>query len=177
LGVYARTKLAGERAVLSAGVDGYVFRLSWVYGLRGSNFLRTIRRLLAEGREVRIVADQYGSPTWCRVVAEATAQVVCQILRSRRMGSTPPSSGIYHMTGPDHTTWHGFAEAIVEMGKSSAEAGGVRVVPISTSDFPTTATRPRYSVLDSSRLARTFGLRLPPWREQLELCLGCEDGS
>jgi dTDP-4-dehydrorhamnose reductase len=173
---YGRSKLAGEMGILDSGADAYIFRVGWVYGLRGRNFLRTIQRLAAERNELRIVADQQGGPTWCRAVAAATAAALRVIIAARDTDHDPPAPGIYHMAPPDYTTWYEFARAIV------AAAGGVRspppaVVPIITAEYPTPARRPAWSALDSTRLRRAFGIQLAPWREQLADCLKTEDGE
>lgn len=171
LNAYGRSKLAGETAIRESGADAYVFRVSWVYGQRGRNFLRTIQRLAAGGSPLRIVADQRGAPTWSRMIAEATALAVSQMLAARRAGAPLPTTGVYHMTAPDHTTWHGFASAIVEAAAAGTSAPAPQVLPVTTADYPTAATRPLSSVMNSSELARVFGIQLPPWREQLRLCL------
>ncbi|MEP6591144.1 MAG: dTDP-4-dehydrorhamnose reductase [Gemmatimonadota bacterium] len=168
LGVYGRTKLAGDLAVLASGANAYLFRVAWVYGLRGHNFLRTISRLALEREELRVVADQHGAPTWSRMIAEATSTAVGRVLASRALGIEPPQPGLYHLAPPDVTTWHEFATAIVAHVKP-AMAG--RVFPISGEEYKTVARRPAYSALDSSKFARQFGLRLPGWRGQLTLCL------
>lgn len=164
LGVYGRTKLQGEQALLAATERALVLRTSWVYGLRGQNFLLTMQRLFRERPLVRVVDDQIGSPTWSRHLADVTAQMLSRLrgddfdLRGR--------GGIYHVCGDGHTSWYGFARAIWELSGATCQLD-----PIPTSDYPTPARRPAYSVLDTSKAWRTFGLRLPPWRESLELCL------
>jgi len=157
---YGRTKLGGELAVAAAGGDALVFRTSWVYGLRGRNFLLTIRRLAAERDELRIVADQVGVPNWCRALAEATAAVIGQgidRMRERR--------GLYHLSSTGPTTWYAFARAIV------GDAPRPRIVPITTDLYPTPAKRPRYSVLATAKFERTFGFAMLPWRANFERCL------
>jgi dTDP-4-dehydrorhamnose reductase len=168
LGVYGATKLAGDEAILESGAEGYIFRVAWVYGLRGRNFLRTMLRLAGERDELRVVADQWGTPTWSRQVAEITSAALSQVLAARRGGLAAASPGVYHLAAPDATTWHGFAEAIVA---ESALASVPRVTAITTPEFPTPARRPVRSVLDATKLAAAFGLALPPWREQLRTCL------
>ncbi|MBK6334507.1 MAG: dTDP-4-dehydrorhamnose reductase [Betaproteobacteria bacterium] len=160
LNVYGATKRAGEQAVLASGAAALVFRTSWVYGLRGSNFLLTMRRLAAERDELRIVADQAGTPNWCRELARATARIVAEgfpALAARR--------GLYHLSSTGSTTWFDFARAIL------GEGGRARLLPIATADYPTPARRPRYGVLDTGLFERTFGFSLPPWREALQRCL------
>jgi dTDP-4-dehydrorhamnose reductase len=175
LGVYGRTKLAGERAVAAAGGPHLVFRTSWVYGLRGANFLRTMLRLAREREELRVVADQRGAPTWSRMVAQGVAAV----LAGARGGPQPAGGfavpeehwGVHHLSAAGETTWHGFASALLEGDPDRHEQRCRAVVPITTAEYPTPARRPAYSVLDGARAARAFGVALPDWRTQLELCL------
>ncbi|HQS99180.1 MAG: dTDP-4-dehydrorhamnose reductase [Hydrogenophilales bacterium 16-64-46] len=171
LNVYGVTKLAGEQAIAAAGCRHLIFRTSWVYGARGSNFLLTMRRLMRERPELKIVADQVGAPTWCRDLAEATAQVLTQL---RAPGCVQDESrwGVYHMTNAGETSWHGFAEAIRALDEFDETVTPARLVPIPGSDYPTPARRPLNSRLDNDRLEQAFGLRLRDWRAALALCLG-----
>ncbi|BCB28732.1 NAD(P)-dependent oxidoreductase [Sulfurimicrobium lacus] len=165
LNVYGKTKLAGEQAVQAAGIPHLILRTSWVYGARGKNFLLTILRLAKEREELKIVADQIGAPTWSRMIAEATAQILAQSVSPL----TPHPSlltGVYNLTAAGRTSWCGFTQAIVE----NAQAG-TRVMPIPTSDYPLPAPRPLFSLLASDKLARTFGVALPLWDESLKLCM------
>ncbi len=166
LNVYGATKWEGEEAIRASGVRHLILRTSWVYGTRGQNFLLTMQRLMRERAELRIVDDQIGAPTWSRLIAEATAQILAQCLSPARGADRPEPWGTYHLTCGGATSWYGFAQAI-------AESGGVtrRLVPIPSSDYPTPARRPANSRLDNGKLARTFALRLPDWREALALCL------
>ncbi|MHB1239092.1 MAG: dTDP-4-dehydrorhamnose reductase [Gammaproteobacteria bacterium] len=169
---YGVGKLAGEQAVEAVGGAYWILRTSWLYGARGQNFLRTMLRLGAERDELKVVDDQRGSPTWCRMVAEATAQMLAQ---TRVAGAAPAAgvaerTGVYHVTCAGETTWCGFAGAI--FSRTAAHGGkGPRVVPIPTDAYPTPARRPAYSVLSNTRLRETFGLCLPPWEEALGQCL------
>ncbi|WP_197721872.1 dTDP-4-dehydrorhamnose reductase [Sulfuritortus calidifontis] len=166
--VYGRTKLAGEEAVRANNPKHLILRTSWVYGRRGGNFLRTMQRLMRERPELRIVADQIGSPTWSRLIAEATGQMLAQCLGpNRRPGFVP--WGTYHLTCAGATSWHGFAQAIAELDRIEPAP---RLIPIPSADYPTPAKRPLNSRLSNARLAATFGLALPDWRRALELCLG-----
>lgn len=162
--VYGASKLAGEQAILAAGVPHLIFRTSWVYGMRGKNFLLTMLRLAKEREELRIVADQHGAPTWCRTIADSTALVLAQ---ARGGGAEwwQDNGGIYHLASQGATTWHGFTEAIL------AQAGiDCRLVPIASSEYPVPAKRPRNSVLDSGKLMGRF-CNLPTWQESLRLCM------
>ncbi len=167
LNVYGRSKLAGEQAV--AAVDGqyFIFRTSWVYGFRGHNFLVTIRRLAQEREELKIVDDQYGAPTWCRHIAEATSQIVAQI------GENPERikdiNGLYHMSSSGKTTWCGFARSIVECMKRTGEEVSVKTIKsIVTDEYPLPAIRPIYSLLDNIKLNHTFNIIMPYWGTGLE---------
>lgn len=163
LGTYGATKLAGEKAVGAAGADYLIFRLCWVYGARGQNFMLTMQRLAREREKLRVVRDQVGCPTWSRMIAEATAQAVKQVLASK---DRTIYSGIYHLAASGNTNWHGFASRIIEL-MPEAERKCREVEAITTAEYPTPAKRPAYSVLNCDKLAKTFGLRLPDWERSL----------
>jgi len=163
LGAYGRTKLAGDQAIQEVGCEHLIFRLCWVYGARGSNFLLTMMRLAREREKLRVVQDQIGCPTWSRMIAEATALALKATVPPARTG---PRQGIYHLCSSGQTSWHGFASAIVEL--MPAEGRKCREVEaIGSSEYPTPTKRPPYSVMSCDKLARDFGLRLPDWRESL----------
>ena len=172
LNVYGATKLAGEQAIAASGCRHLIFRTSWVYGVRGSNFLLTMQRLMRERPELKIVADQVGAPTWCRSLADATAQILAQVISPSRGADKPASWGVYHMTNGGETAWHGFAQAILAADPPETPP---RLLPIPSSDYPTPARRPLNSRLDNSKLARVFGVRLPDWDQALKLCLDRAD--
>jgi dTDP-4-dehydrorhamnose reductase len=165
LNVYGASKLAGEQAVAAAGIDHLILRTSWVYGMRGKNFLLTMLRLARERDSLRVVADQFGAPTWSRSIADSTALVLAQA----RAGGAPwwqAHGGVYHLTSTGRTSWCGFTEAII------AAAGlDCAVTPIGSADYPVAATRPANSQLDSGKLTRQL-CALPDWRLALSLCLG-----
>ena len=176
--VYGRTKRAGEEAVAAAGGPHCVLRTSWVYGTRGRNFFLTVCRLHRSGKPLRIVSDQLGAPTWSRWLADATATILVAggILRGRLRDSFSEHAGVYHLAAAGETSWHGFAQAIVDglaTFGSGSEEGAQRseVTPIATSEYPTAAVRPARSVLATGKVAATWGVRVAPWREQLGLCL------
>lgn len=171
-GVYGASKLAGEQALIDSGIPHYILRTAWVYGNRGGNFLLTMLRLMRERELVRVVNDQLGSPTWSRMIAEATALIVAQSLDKGRF-VPGDRSGIYHLTCNSHTSWFEFATAIRELGLAAGllPETCARVEGICTSEYPTPAKRPAYSVLDNGKLAEVFGLRLPEWKEALGLCV------
>ena len=171
LGVYGTSKLAGEETVQSSGADHLVLRTSWVYGLRGKNFLLTMQRLARDRDKLSVVADQFGAPTWCRSIADATAQMLVLWLSPGASAEDRQRlSGIYHLTCGGRTNWHGFAEAILK----NIQANGEKVPElkaITTSEYPTPARRPANSVLSNEKLQQTFGIRMPDWEEALALCL------
>jgi dTDP-4-dehydrorhamnose reductase len=161
LGVYGRTKAAGEAMVGHANPRHFILRTAWVYGRYGANFLKTILRLSRERAELRIVADQHGCPTATQDLAEA----VFAIDRALARGIATP--GTYNFAGEGATTWHGFASAIVD---AQARATGLRpkVSPIATADYPTPARRPANSELNSSLFASVFGVRARPWQTRAQ---------
>lgn len=167
--VYGRSKLAGEQAIGAVGVAHLIFRTSWVYGARGKNFLLTMLRLGAERPELKVVADQFGAPTWSNTIAALTAHVIAQAYSAadgRQWWGE--RSGIYHLTASGTTSWHGFASEIfrlVELGNRP------NVLPIPASDYPAPAKRPSNSRLAGDKLESTFGLRAPDWEHALALCL------
>ncbi|HVR82177.1 MAG TPA: dTDP-4-dehydrorhamnose reductase [Luteimonas sp.] len=170
LGVYGASKLAGENAIRASGARHLILRTAWVYAAHGSNFLRTMLRLAAERDELRVVADQVGSPTSAGLIADVSADVL-----RRSFGR----SGCWHLTASGETSWCGFAEAII----AGAHARGLiprrpRVVPIATADYPTPAARPAYSVLDTGKLQRDFDLCPAAWPDGLGQVLdGIGQGS
>jgi len=168
LNIYGATKLAGEQAIAAVGGRHLIFRTSWVYGQRGGNFLLTMCRLFRERPELKIVADQIGAPTWSRCLAEATAQILAQVLSPSRGADKPEPWGVYHMTNAGETSWHGFAEAILALDPPATPP---RLIPIASREYPTPARRPLNSRLDNGKLARAFGICLPDWREALALCM------
>ncbi|MHB1188039.1 dTDP-4-dehydrorhamnose reductase [Thiobacillus sp.] len=167
LGVYGASKLAGEQAVLHSGAPHLILRTSWVYGLRGRNFLLTMQRLARERDTLAVVDDQFGAPTWSRLIAEATALVIARWLDRPDQTAT---SGIYHLSCGGHTSWHGFTTAILAQ-LAGTDTKLARLTAIPTSGYPTPAARPANSQLDCDKLAARFGVRLPDWETALALCL------
>ena len=156
--VYGKTKLDGERAIQSLNPLHLILRTSWVYGMRGKNFLLTMLRLGKEKDLLRIVGDQLGAPTWSRLIAETTASM---------LNKQEIDFGVYHLTSAGQTSWCGFAEAIFK------HYGGKipQLQEITTADYPTPAQRPKYSVLSNAKLLKNFQLALPDWEEALKMCL------
>jgi dTDP-4-dehydrorhamnose reductase len=153
---YGRTKLAGERAVAAAGGDAVVVRTAWVYAAHGTNFLRTMLRLESERRELTVVDDQSGSPTWARDLAAGLVEAALS-----------PAQGVLHATNGGATTWCGFARRIFALVGADPE----RVHPVDTASFPRPAPRPAYSVLDPAGWAAAGLPPLPPWEDSLQRCL------
>ena len=168
INVYGSSKLAGELAVQAAGAPYLIFRTSWVYGLRGKNFLITILRLAKERDELRIVADQFGAPTWSRTIAEATALALA---RSCARG-IEHVSGVYHLTAAGLVSWCGFAEAIVQRSIVRKTQYTLKLIRIASADYQQAANRPANSAMSTKKFAAAFDLALPQWDEALELCMG-----
>jgi len=160
LNVYGRSKRDGEIAIVALVDAHLILRTSWVYGLRGGNFLLTMLRLAAEREELRVVADQFGVPNWSRDLAETIAGIV-----GRGMPALVERSGLYHLSARDATTWYDFARAII------GDVERPRVVPIQTAEYPTPARRPAYGVLATAKFEATFGFAPPAWRDALRRCL------
>jgi dTDP-4-dehydrorhamnose reductase len=170
LGVYGKTKLAGEIAIQSVDVPHLILRTSWVYSRMGKNFLLTMLKLARERQELRIVSDQIGAPTWNRAIAEVTAQILAQGIHNLPE-FLHDHSGIYHLSAGGVTSWHGFATAIFAADPQRSEQIVTSVLPISTADYPTPTRRPQYSLLDNTKLHNTFGLGLPNWQQSLQLAI------
>ena len=167
LGVYGRSKLAGDEAVRDVGGMHLIFRLCWVYGARGQNFMLTMMRLAREREKLRVVADQVGCPTWSRMIAETTTQALRQAVMAGEWGAL---TGTYHLAASGVTSWHGFAQAIVKLMPVEGRKCSA-VEAISTQEYPLPAKRPAYSVLGCDKFERIFGLRLPHWEESLKQVL------
>ena len=167
MSVYGESKLAGEEAVLAAHGDAAILRTAWVYSPFSANFVKTMLRLASERDEIGVVADQHGNPTSALDIASG----VIRVLENLASSDDAALRGIFHMTGSGDASWAEFAEAIFA---ASAAAGGpsARVRPISTSDYPTPAKRPTNSRLDSTKLARVHGVRLPDWRKSTAVVVG-----
>jgi dTDP-4-dehydrorhamnose reductase len=159
ISAYGRSKLVGEELATKAE-RSVTLRTAWVYGALGKNFVTTILRLIAERDELGIVADQIGCPT----ATADLAQAVVDLAEATDGGATAPPGRLYHLTAPDEATWHQFAQAIIEYSTIDF-AGPCRA--ITTADYPTPATRPANSRLDSTRIASELGITLTPWRDAL----------
>lgn len=168
LSAYGRSKLAGEQAVMAAGGHYMIFRTAWVYAPHGKNFLRTMLRLAGEREELKVVADQQGTPTTTTIIVTATLTAL-ERWRDASPQERSGLEGVHHLVANGSTSWHGFASAIIER----AHALGLidrapRVTAIATSEFPTPARRPSYSLLDNQEFQSTFQTTLPTWQLGLE---------
>ena len=171
LSVYGKTKLAGEEAIRATGVNHFIFRTSWVYGARGKNFLLTMLRLSQELRKLSIVNDQIGAPTWCRSVAEISAQVLVQLAAThgpRKRIEVEEVSGTYHLTAMGQVSWHGFATAIMRL---AAVQPVPTLIAIPSTAYPLPAVRPLNSVLSNDKLQQVFNVSGGDWEAYLKLCL------
>ena len=172
INVYGKTKLVGERAIQAAGAAHLIFRTSWVYGLRGKNFLLTIRRLAKGHDEIRVVDNQFGAPTWSRMIAETTREVLAISYRKSRFDhSWLSNKSLYHLTASGRTSWYGFALAFLDSPQGRVETKRPLIAAISTDEYPLPAARPQNSCLSTQRLVQTFGTVCPDWRQSLSLCL------
>jgi dTDP-4-dehydrorhamnose reductase len=165
--VYGRSKLAGEVRVAAANPHHIILRTSWLYSPYGHNFIKTILRLAGERFELRVVADQYGNPTYAPDLASAILAIVRQLLQGDEQLQP---WGLYHAAGAEATTWHQLAEFAI---RTAAQYGwrSVPVRAVTSSEYPTPARRPADSRLDCSKLAAVFGLRLPPWTDGARRCV------
>jgi dTDP-4-dehydrorhamnose reductase len=170
--VYGASKLAGEKALAASGTGHMIFRTSWVYGARGKNFLLTILKLAREREMLRVVADQYGAPTWSRDLARMTAEVIGQCESKARDGEIAgvlaDNGGVYHAAGTGETTWYGFAAEAVRLQRERDP--GVRfaaIEAITTADYPTPAKRPANSRMNCGKLMERFGWKMMDWRDSL----------
>ena len=170
MNVYGKTKLAGDEAIESAGGDYLILRTSWVYGARGSNFLLTMLRLAKERAELRIVDDQTGAPTSSECIAQATADLLAQLLAPQG-GGLQGRSGIYNLTNAGETTWFGFAKAFLSKPPEVTGVIASDLIPITTAEFPRPAKRPANSRLSCRRVEEAFGVRMPHWEDALSLVL------
>jgi dTDP-4-dehydrorhamnose reductase len=172
ISVYGASKLAGEKALAASGAGHMIFRTSWVYGSRGKNFLLTILKLAREREKLRIVADQYGAPTWSRDLARMAARAIDWAEASARgmelSEALPQWNGVYHAAGRGETTWFGFAAEAVRL--ASEREPGVRFAElegITTAEYPTPAKRPSNSRMSGEKLARNFGWTMMDWKDSL----------
>jgi dTDP-4-dehydrorhamnose reductase len=175
LNVYGASKLEGEQRIQAIGGNYFIFRTSWVYGPSGSNFVRTILRLAQEREELTIVSDQVGAPTSSLQIAEATLQVLTALPSLPQGGSA--LRGVYHLTAAGETSWHGFAEEILDQARKWVPGKLAKVLPVPSSAYPTPAKRPLNSRLSNDRLSEAFGVRLADWHAGLSEVLKVLEAS
>ncbi|GGC65000.1 NAD(P)-dependent oxidoreductase [Pedobacter quisquiliarum] len=157
ISVYGLTKLQGEQAIAAVTGQFYILRTSWLYSEFANNFVKTMLKLGADRDELKVIADQVGTPTYAIDLAEAIFKIIAS-------GNT--SYGIYHYSNEGVTSWYDFAKAIFELSNTS-----VKLLPISTSEYPTKAMRPAFSVMNKQKIKTTFNLDIPHWRDSLEKCI------
>lgn len=168
LSVYGRTKLEGEKLIQDSGCAHLILRTSWVYAARGGNFARTMLRLAAEREELKVIADQIGAPTGADLLADVTA------LALPRLRQQPALGGVYHCVAAGQTSWHGYAQLVIEWARQQGHMVKVapeRVLAIPTSAYPTPAQRPLNSRLNTDKLQSTFGVTLPAWQTGVQRML------
>ena len=172
IGAYGKSKLVGEEGIRKTCDRYIILRTAWVYGTYGkSNFVKTMLRLFASRDEVRVVADQVGTPTWASDIASAIATLLPQLCPEQPQES--PLTGIYNFTNSGMSSWYDFAIAIFEEAKQLGFPLKVqRIVPITTSEYPTPALRPAYSVLSGKKVSAALGTYPPYWRDGLRQMLG-----
>ncbi len=165
LNIYGKSKLAGEIAVANAGGKYLIFRTSWVYDFEGKNFYATMKRLGQEREILRVVADQYGAPTYAPHLAQMSVKALQTAMQMEKF-----PSGVYNLCGGGETSWYGFAEAIfASLRKKGVELKVQKIEPISSSEYPTPAQRPHNSRLDCGKAAEILGVKMPDWQEELFL--------
>ncbi|MBI3103003.1 MAG: dTDP-4-dehydrorhamnose reductase [Burkholderiales bacterium] len=161
LSVYGATKLEGEQRIQQSGCQHLILRTSWVYAARGGNFAKTMLRLGQERERLTVIDDQWGAPTGADLLADVTAHAI------RHLQARPQDGGLYHCVAAGETTWHSYAKYVLEYADKAQAAMKIiakEVAPVPTSAFPTPATRPHNSRLDTARLQAAFGLQLPHWQ-------------
>ncbi len=170
LGVYGESKLAGERAIIAVDPAHLIFRTSWVYSLRGNSFVTKVLSWSRNSENLRIVGDQISNPTWARILAEATAQVIAKA-DHHLFDWIEEHQGIYHLAGSGHVSRYDWAKAILKYDPKKGEQIITSIQPALSSEFPTPARRPLFSALNCDLFNNTFTIALPPWQAALQLAL------
>jgi dTDP-4-dehydrorhamnose reductase len=170
LGVYAESKLAGEKAVQNAGGSYLIFRTSWVYSLRRDSFVTKVLKWSRQQRTLKLVSDQISNPTWSRMLAEVTGQLVAMAGRDLA-GWVTERSGLYHLAGWGYASRLEWGQEILSLDRKKEEQLTEEVIPTLTDEFPTPAMRPLFSALNCDRFEHTFGLRLPSWQQALKMAM------
>lgn len=173
LNVYGESKLAGERAVQQIGGQYLIFRTSWVYSDRQGGFVNKVTQWAHQQEVLKVVSDQTGNPTWCRALAEITAQVLAnELIRDNR--NLAEKSGLYHLAGRGYASRYEWAKEILSLDGNINNQKVRELIPALTKEFPSPAQRPTFSALNCDRFEKTFGLKLPDWRFAMKLMLGRE---
>ncbi len=168
LSVYGRSKLEGEALIRASGCKHLILRTSWVYAARGGNFARTMLKLAAEREQLKVISDQIGAPTGAELLADVTAHAI------RSLQWQPQLQGTYHCVAGGQTSWHGYAQHVVEWARANGQPVKVAadaVLPITTREYPTPAQRPLNSRLDTRKLQAAFGVQLPDWQTAIDRTL------
>ena len=158
LGVYGKTKLAGEKSIEATGCASIIIRTAWLYSPFGKNFVKTMRNLTSSRESLKVVFDQVGTPTYAGDLAEA----ICRIIETGQLDKT----GIYHFSNEGVCSWFDFAKAICEMSGNTCD-----IRPCHSDEFPSPVARPHFSVLDKTKIKQTFGIRIPYWTDSLKRCI------
>jgi len=166
LNMYGKSKLEGDKAIQAAEIPYLIFRTSWVYGLRGKNFLLTILRLAEENKEIPVVCDQIGTPTWSRMIADCTCLILAQ--GNRAVVEKP---GLYNLSAYGQTTWYEFAESIIAISPGINKKT-TKLVQITSADYAYPTSRPKYSVLSNRKIYDHFGISVPAWDIVLKMAIG-----
>lgn len=163
--VYGKSKLLGEQAIEQSGAKYLIFRTSWVFGVHGNNFIKTIIRLAKERESLNVVADQHGAPTSARLIAQVTTQVLTQYLQNEQF----KAYGIYHLTSNGQTTWHKYAQFIVQQvqQKQILNLTVAKLCAIPSREYPTPAKRPLNSRLSCQKLQQQFAIQLADWQDEV----------
>ncbi len=176
LGVYGDSKWQGEEAVRQRLAAHLILRVSWIFGSHGRNFVKTMLRLAKERKQLRVVADQYGCPTYAGDIADVVLRLAERVVQDSSFGAISGKNknsywGTYHYCGVPATTWHGFAQTIIDIGRMHSPLQVEEIIPIATIDYPTPAVRPVNSVLACQQLQERFAIKPCPWRDGLEATL------
>lgn len=158
LGVYGKTKLAGEKSIEATGCASIIIRTAWLYSPFGKNFVKKMRDLTSSRESLKVVFDQVGTPTYAGDLAET----ICRIIENGQLDKT----GIYHFSNEGVCSWFDFAKAICEMSGNTCD-----IRPCHSDEFPSPVARPHFSVLDKTKIKQTFGIRIPYWTDSLKLCI------
>ena len=170
LSVYGQSKLDGEKTIVASGCKYVIFRTSWVYAARGGNFAKTMLRLAQDRDKLTIINDQHGAPTGADLIADVTAHAMRRLVNTQNISL----GGVYHLVASGETTWHGYANHVIDQAKRLSPALNWKVMEVAavpTSAFPTPATRPLNSRLCTTKLQQAFGLVLPPWQQGVDRML------